>query len=361
MLRGQTVVNFGSRLAGVLAAALAVMTPVAGAQAAGLEDSFDQTFGTTPRIPAPVPAPAPSRPTAPVTPFVASATPSNYGRGFEGMLAAAASPEMGRIGVAALDLSTGRSVGVLGDQPFPMASTSKIAIVATFLDGVDRGRWSLDQMFPLMMPVPSAKFAGPVAPVRPGTYLTAQQLINAAIIRSDNQATDALLAVVGGPSAVNRWIRSAGISGMRLDRDIATLVRDDGEYNPATTVDLRDSATPAAMIRLLSGLFRGQWLSPSSRDVLMNAMENCVTGKRRIRGMLPEGVQVAHKTGTLSNTASDVGFIRTPDGRAYAVAIYVTGQGSKADRDARIAGIARTIYEGYQSESGGYRGLASRR
>lgn len=346
-------------LTGILAATLAMLAPLSAAQAAGLEDSFDQTFGTAPRIPAP--APAPERPAVSVTQWVAPAAPQTYGRGFEGVLAAAASPELGRIGVAAMDLSTGRSVGVLGDQPFPMASTSKIAIVATFLDGVDRGRWTLDQMFPLMMPVPSAKFDGPVAPVRPGTYMSAQSLIDAAITRSDNHATDALLAVVGGPPAVNRWIRSTGINGMRLDRDITTLVRDDGEFNPATTVDARDSATPAAMVRLLSGLFRGQWLSPASRDVLMNAMENCVTGKRRIRALMPEGVQVAHKTGTLSNTASDVGFIRTPDGRAYAVAIYVTGQGGKVERDARIAGIARTIYDGYQSENGGYRGFASRR
>jgi beta-lactamase class A len=41
----------------------------------------------------------------------------------------------GRIGVAAVDLSTGEEVAILGDQPFPMASTSKIAIAATYLEG----------------------------------------------------------------------------------------------------------------------------------------------------------------------------------------------------------------------------------
>ena len=50
--------------------------------------------------------------------------------------------------------------------------------------------------------------------------------------------------------------------------------------------------------------------------VLLSAMERCVTGRRRLRGQLPEDARVLHKTGTLNNTSSDVGIIHTPDGRA---------------------------------------------
>ena len=115
-----------------------------------------------------------------------------------------------------------------------------------------------------------------------------------------------------------------------------------------------------AMVQLLTGLYQGRWLSPESRDVLIGAMERCVTGKNRIRALLPEDARVAHKTGTLANTASDVGIIHTPDGRAIAVAIYVTGQGNKANRAARIASIARLVYDGYQTESSSLRRSASR-
>jgi len=44
-----------------------------------------------------------------------------------------------------------------------------------------------------------------------------------------------------------------------------------------------------------------------------------------------------------------VGIVWTPDGRAFALAIYVTGQGSKVNREARIAQLARAIYDGYAS------------
>lgn len=289
-----------------------------------------------------------------------SAAPQTGRTAFETQLFSLASASQGRIGVAAVDLASGRTVAVLGDQPFPMASTSKIAIVATFLDGVDKGRWKLADRFPMMMPVRSAKFAGGKAPVRAGQTLPASTLIELAITRSDNHATDALLAVVGGPPAVNRWIKGTGVAGLRLDRDIATLVRDDGQYDPARTVDPRDSATPLAMVQLLQGLYEGEWLSKSSRGVLIGAMERCLTGRHRIRAGLPEGTRVAHKTGTLNNTASDVGFIQTPDGHVLAVAIYVTGQGGRAGRDSRIATIARAIFDGYQTESSGLRRTASR-
>ena len=343
-----------SKLITGLAFAGALAVPAAArANGDALELDFDRVLGSQPRAPRDVPAP--TQPFVPATP-----APNVYTGGLEAQLAGLASAERGRIGVAALDLATGRTVSVLGDQPFPMASTSEIAVVATFLDGVDQGRWKLTDRFPLMIPQGSRKFSSTVAPVRPGAMISAQGLIELAITRSANPATDALLAVVGGPQAVNRWLRKAGISGMRMDRDIATLVRDDGEHNPATTIDQRDSATPLAMVELLGGLYQGQWLSPQSRNVLLGAMGRTVTGKRRLRAQLPAGADIAHKTGTLFNTSSDVGIIQTPDGRAIAIAVYATGQGGKPQRDARIATIARVVYDGYQTEASSVRRTASR-
>ncbi|KAH2813360.1 hypothetical protein KXV85_004981, partial [Aspergillus fumigatus] len=98
----------------------------------------------------------------------------------------------------------------------------------------------------------------------------AVQLARAADILIED--IDALLAAIGGPQAVTRWLRRNGIGGIRLDRDIATMVRDDGEVDPARKIDLRDSTTPQAMAVLLAGLYQGQWLSPSSREVLLGAM-----------------------------------------------------------------------------------------
>lgn len=319
-----------ARIASLVALALApvtVFSTAASAQGTAIETAFDSAFGTQAR------------------------TPRDYASSFDSQLEAriaqVADGSQGRIGVAAIDLSTGMQISILGDQRFPMASTSKIAIAATFLEMVDQGRASLTSEYPLMVPVSSRPFSTAVAPVRQGDYMTAQQLIELMITRSSNPATDALLAAVGGPAAVNGWARRAGLSEFSLDRDIATLVRDDGEFNPAVHIDARDSATPRAMVQLLSGLYQGQWLSAESRRVILGAMERCRTGRARIPALMPSGVMVAHKTGSLENTSSDIGVITAPDGRSIALAIYVTGQGSRPNREARIASIARAIYDGF--------------
>ncbi|GGD63266.1 class A beta-lactamase [Erythrobacter arachoides] len=322
---------FGTgRIASLVALAIAplalISTPAA-AQVQGFESAFDSTFGTEVRAP---------RDYAP-----------SYDSRIEQRIAQIAEGSRGRIGVAAIDLATGQEISVLGDQRFPMASTSKIAIAATFLEMVDQGRASLSSEYPMLYAVSSRPFSTSVAPVRRGEYMSAANLIEIMITRSSNQATDALLQAVGGPGAVNAWAQRAGLTDFSLDRDIATLVRDDGEFDPAHHIDLRDSATPQAMVQLLSGIYQGRWLSAESRRVILGAMERCRTGTRRIPAMLPSGVSVAHKTGSLNNTSSDIGILTAPDGRTIAVAIYVTGQGSRPNREARIASIARAIYDGY--------------
>ncbi len=322
--------KLGSTFAIALAAAALPFSPVAAqnAQGVSLEAQFDSMLGTEVRTP--------------------QSFEAVYDTPFERQLASLADGSSGRIGVYAIDLSTGEEVGVLADQRFPMASTSKVAIAATFLAGVDQGRWSLTSEYEL--------------PGR-GTYISAAEHLELMITRSCNDCTDALLNAVGGPRAVTAWMRqTAGIYDFELTRNIATLVREDGRIDPATQIAYEDSATPRAMGQLLAGIYQGRWLSPSSRQVLMDAMSGTVTGKHRMKSALPMSANLAHKTGTLSRTASDIGIFQTPDGRTVAAAIYVTGQsasmavenGSRAEklnarrlRDERIAAITGALYRGF--------------
>ena len=323
--------GFLGRAAATLALAMATIVPVQ-ARDGTLEAQFDSAFGTQVRDP---------RDFAPT-----------YNTPLQQQLAQLAAGTNGRIGVAALDLTTGEEVAILGDQRFPMASTSKIAIAATFMAGVDQGRWTLDSEFPLRVPVPSKPFSSTVAPTRAGTYLRASQLLDLMLTRSSNTAADALLAAVGGPPAVDAFVHNtAGIMEFNLVRNIATLVRDDGAINPAYQIDVRDSATPRAMVQLVSGIYQGKWLTPASRTTIVGIMERCRTGAHRLKALLPADATVAHKTGTLNNTASDVGIITTPDGHQIAMAIYVTGNGGHAGRDAKIASLSRAIYDGYLQSS----------
>jgi beta-lactamase class A len=299
--------------------ALSIATIVPAHANNGLEAQFDSVIGSD------------------ATPRDFTAT---YDTALERQVAQLTANAKGRIGVAAIDLTTGKQISILGDQRFPLASTSKVAIAATFLEGVDKGRWQLDDKFPMML-----------SPTQEGRSMSARELIELAITRSSNEAADGLLRIVGGPRAVNEWVHRAGISEFSIDRYIDTLVREDGAVDPAQSIDVRDSATPLAMVKLIKGLHDGRWLSQSSRNVLLGAMGRCKTGPQRIPGQMPTGVMVAHKTGSLYNTSSDVGIVTGPDGHAIALAIYVTGgRNDHKYRFEKLAEIARAVYDGYQAQ-----------
>ena len=272
---------------------------------------------------------------------------SSLDRALEDQLRSIVASSGGRIGIYAADVDGPRTVTINAGQAFPMASTVKVAIAATYLQGVDEGRLRLDTAYPLRIGTGQTGSDGRVI-TRDGMSLSAQSLIELSLTKSDNQATDAILSAVGGPAAVNRWLLASGIAGLRVDRDIATLLRDDLQKNdPVLGLDKRDTSTPAAMVRLLAALHRGEVLTPQSRAVLLGAMSRCQTGKTRIPALLPAGTLVAHKTGTLWAQTSDVGIIRLPDGRNVALAVFVTGQSSHSAQAQTIAQVARTVYDSF--------------
>ena len=226
----------------------------------------------------------------------------------------------GDVGIAALDLTNGESVSVRGDVPFPMASTMKVAVAALYMSQVDHGRRSLDDRI---------------------GKVSARYLMDRMLIYSDNHATDVLLRDLGGPKALDAWLRQHRVDGMRVDRTIAQLLRDKRDL-----WDRRDSSTPVAMVTLLSKLYKAELVKPESRNYILDVMARCKTGKNRIRALLPFGTPVEHKTGTLNNYTSDVGFITLPDGRRIAVAIFARGG---LNRPRTLAESARAIYDGFKS------------
>jgi len=251
-----------------------------------------------------------------LVPAPAAAASSPELMGLERKLSMLLAERSGEYGIAALDLRDGSIVAINGDTPFPMASTVKVAIAAAYLAQVDQGRRTLGDM---VNGRPAAK------------------VLELMIIRSDNYATDQMLATLGGPFAVQQWLSSHQMNGIRVDRNIAQLLRERGHL-----ADSKDVATPVAMVALLSRLDSGAVLTAPSRAFLFGLMSRCATGTRRIRALLPAGTPVEDKTGTLDGVTNDVGFITMPDGRRVALAVFARGG---RDRQPVIAEVARAIYD----------------
>lgn len=246
------------------------------------------------------------------------AATSPYLQSVEHQLAAIERSARGDVGIAAMDLTTGEMISVNGDRPYPMASTVKIAVAANYLAQVEHGRRSLDD-----------RIGG----------RSARSLMRAMMVRSDNHATDVLIRDLGGPDTIQAWLTQQGITGLRIDRNIAQLLRAKRDL-----WDIRDSSTPEAMVELLRRIEHGKLLRPWGRAYLLELMADCQTGKNRIPGLLPDGTRVEHKTGTLSGLSTDVGIITLPGGRRIAVAVFARGG---SNRPSAIARAARTVYDGF--------------
>ncbi len=251
--------------------------------------------------------------------------PPNFQQ-LEQRLAATARENPGDYGFAAYDYQTGQVVSFNGAKHFPMASTMKIAVAAAYLAQVDAGRRSLYDT------------------VGGATALT---LMDRMMVRSDNHATDLLIETLGGPRAVDSWVRSHGVTGLRIDRNIAQLLAARRDL-----WDVRDSSTPVGMLELLRLVDGNRALTPRSRELLLDMMRRCATGGNRIRGLMPRGAMVQNKTGTLNSYTTDVGFLTLPSGRRIAVAFF--GRGGD-NRPAVIATAARAIYDAFGEREAGIR------
>lgn len=159
----------------------------------------------------------------------------------------------GRLGVAALDLATGRRIAYRSDERFALCSTFKFLAVALVLARVDRREERLERR--ITFTKQDLVEYSPVTKDRVGaTGMTVAELCDAAITLSDNTAGNLLLAGFGGPPALTAYARSLGDAVTRLDR-IET------DLNEATPGDPRDTTTPAAMAENLRRLVVGDALS----------------------------------------------------------------------------------------------------
>jgi beta-lactamase class A len=280
-------------------------------------------------------------------------------------------------GVDAVHIETGRTVSLRGSEGFPMASSFKLPVAVQILSLVDDGKLTLDKMIALT-PGDLHPGSGKLTDLffHPGVSISVANLLELALVISDNTAADILLREAGGPLAVTAKMRQLGLTGIRVDRSTALLIsdwqgaknippesqwsreiwdklydavpeRDHMRARRAEMTDPRDTATPADMTRLLLRIWKREILTPQSAAVLLDMMDRCQTGKSRIKGLLPQGTDVAHKTGSLGGVANDIGFITLP-GDAGHVAISVFTKSSTKPEDAAekaIAEISRTIYD----------------
>ena len=253
--------------------------------------------------------------------------------------AAIESPMGGRIGVAALDTSSGKRVDYRADERFPMCSTFKFLAAAAVLKRVDEKQDKLERFVRY-----DAKDILEYAPVTKQHLkdggMTLGALCAAAIEQSDNAAGNLLLDAIGGPAGLTNFARSLGDQVTRLDRK-------EPELNSAIAGDDRDTTTPASMQADLLRLLTSDALSQSSRHQLEDWLQENTTGASMIRAGVPATWKIGDKTGRCSNGATnDVAILRPPGRAPILLAIYTIGSSAPSnERDTVLANVAKIVSE----------------
>ncbi|MBZ5575298.1 MAG: class A beta-lactamase [Acidobacteriia bacterium] len=289
----------------------------------------------------------------------------------------------GRVGAAALHLASGRHASLNGDERFPMASVCKLPIAIHMLSLVDEGKLQLNQPIEVL-----AQDIFPQVSEIAGRWPKQRQfrldeLVRLMVAQSDNTVGETLFRIGGGAPALAARFRTWRVEGVRVDRAEEEIALEgiQAPYPPreqwtgamykrlmsqATPVvraramarylaDPRDTATPTGTVQLLARAFRGELLSKSTTGFLIETMKATTTGPARLKGLLPEGTVVAHKTGAwgtvngLNGATNDVGVIFLPRRAGeIAVAVFVKGSTCRdAARDRVIAEVARAAYDSW--------------
>jgi len=252
----------------------------------------------------------------------------------------------GTLGVGVELLETRERV-VAGTHRHPMQSVYKLPIAMAALDLVDRGTLRLDEM----IDIPASIYVTPGqhSPIRDkypdGARLSLREILRLNTSESDGTACDVLLKLIGGPDKATAYFRRIGVAEMIAATTELGIGRDQ-------RAQYRSWSTPAGALSLLRVVQEGRVLSDTSQALLMGFLTETTTGLKRLRGELPAGTVVAHKTGSsgardgVAAATNDIGIITLPNGQHLAVAVFLTD--SRADEVTRehvIARVARAAWE----------------
>jgi len=265
----------------------------------------------------------------------------------------------GQVGVAIKHIEGGQELNVNGDVLFPMASAFKVPVLVELLYQVKEGRYGLEDEITVQKSDQHVGSGMLSSLVMPGVKLSVLNMAHFMMMISDNSAADILLEKVGAEN-INARLKSLGITGISVNRSCQKLISDlqdlergarTPEQRKAAVVKFgenpQDEATPVAMATLIEKIFKKEIPDQDLASLAIQIMLKCETGEKRIKGELPPGTVVAHKTGTLSGTVDDCGIIYLPDGQGHVVLTVLTKDftADTSDVEEIIAKIARLVYD----------------
>ncbi|MFN0201006.1 MAG: class A beta-lactamase, subclass A2 [Bacteroidia bacterium] len=254
------------------------------------------------------------------------------------------------VGVALYHLENGDSLTLGNQRHYPMQSVYKLHLALAVLHQIDKGKFSLDQKIFIKKSDLLPNTWSPLREKYPQgeVELPLSEIIAYTVSQSDNNGCDILFRLIGGPKKAHKYIRSLGIKAVNIKTT-------EEEMGKAEDVQFRNWTTPWAVIEVLNSFYHKNILSKNSYDFLWKTLLATSTCPKRLKGELPEGTQVAHKTGSsgtnpqgITAATNDVGIICLPNGKHLAIVVLVSNSKENTETNEKIiADISKMAFDAY--------------
>ncbi|AZA99396.1 class A beta-lactamase, subclass A2 [Chryseobacterium joostei] len=254
------------------------------------------------------------------------------------------------VGVSIMEIPKKEVVQINGNKFYPMLSTVKFHIALAILHKVEKGELSLQQKIYIKKEELLENTWSPFQKEHPegNIELTLEETMKWMVSYSDNNLTDILLRLIGGPEPVQKFINSKNFVIKNNEEDM----HKDWDSQFINTI------TPNEANRLLEKFYNGKLLNKEHTKWLYTAMLNNASGAKRLKAHLPKGVKIAHRTGTsftnesgMTGAINDFGIIELSDKKRIYIAVFVHDTYEKFENaEAIIADISKATYDYYNKK-----------
>lgn len=215
----------------------------------------------------------------------------------------------GKVGVAVRHLTTGEEFYYRADEPMPTASLIKVAVmVETYRQAAEK-QVDLDQKIVLREEdrVPGS---GILTQLSPGLTLSLRDAVRLMIAPSDNTATNLVLDRIG-IGATAQTMERLGYPNTKIHSKV--FRRDTSVFPERSKQFGLGSTTAREMMRLVEAIQKKQVVNAAACEAMLGHMRACEDPLKFPR-LLPAGVTVAFKGGSLDATRTAAGILYTPSG-----------------------------------------------
>ena len=254
----------------------------------------------------------------------------------------------GKVAVAVKHLDNGETFLHDADEEMPTASLIKFMIMLEVYLQVSEGKVKLTDMVTLRKAdmVPGSGIL--TYHFSDGATFSLRDATRLMMVYSDNTATNLVLDKIGLP-ATNKRMDAWGFPHTRLNAKVFLGAKT--TLDPERTKKFGLGSTSAReTIMMLEKVHQGKVVSPEVCKEMLGHMKKC-DDKLKLKRYLPEKIEVAHKSGTVSDARTDAGILYLPGG-PVAVCVLTAQNEDKAWKDDNAANVligrvAQQVYEHY--------------